>query len=97
MKKSRLRAVGRFPTGEPKLDDKAALRLTGRAARLLPIRRRADIAGPETALHMLERNISAVLAQSFEGSPKPLQGNDRDEAGWSGLGRVCARTGKRDL
>jgi hypothetical protein len=46
---------------------------------------------------MLERNISAVLAQSFEGSPKPLQGNDRDEAGWSGLGRVCARTGKRDL
>jgi hypothetical protein len=29
--------VGRFPTGEPKLDDKTALRLTGRAARLLPI------------------------------------------------------------
>jgi hypothetical protein len=41
----------------------------------------------KTALHMLERNISTVLAQSLEGSPKSLQGNDRDEAGWSGLGR----------
>jgi hypothetical protein len=31
---------------------------------------------------MLERNISAVLAQSLEDNPKSLQGDDRDEAGW---------------
>jgi hypothetical protein len=95
-------ALGRFPTGEPKLDDKAALRLTGRAARLLPISAITDDeteAGgyrrPETALRMLERNISAVLAQSLEDNPKSLQGDDRDEAGWLRLGRVCALTGKK--
>jgi hypothetical protein len=45
---------------------------------------------------MLERNISAVLAQSLEDNPKSLQGDDRDEAGWLRLGRVCALTGKKE-
>jgi hypothetical protein len=61
--------VGRFPTGEPKLDDKAALRPIIRAARLLLIlaitpttkgKSNADIADPEP--------IKAVVDEAGLGS-----------------------------
>jgi hypothetical protein len=51
----------------------------------------------KTALHMLERNISAVLGAGLEGSLKSLRGNDPVKPAGRGSVGGCALTVKRDL